>query len=42
MEAEARAQEIGRNALAGGLAGCSVEAALYPVDTLKTRLQAAR
>jgi solute carrier family 25 S-adenosylmethionine transporter 26 len=29
------------NLLAGGAAGCAVEAALYPIDTIKTRLQAA-
>jgi solute carrier family 25 S-adenosylmethionine transporter 26 len=29
------------NLLAGGTAGCAVEAALYPIDTVKTRLQAA-
>jgi len=29
------------NLLAGGTAGCAVEAALYPIDTIKTRLQAA-
>ncbi|KAL5779031.1 hypothetical protein ACOSQ2_009768 [Xanthoceras sorbifolium] len=30
------------SALAGGTAGVIVEAALYPIDTIKTRLQAAR
>mmetsp|Transcript_12638 Transcript_12638/g.27327 ORF Transcript_12638/g.27327 Transcript_12638/m.27327 type:complete len:392 (-) Transcript_12638:604-1779(-) len=28
------------NLLAGATAGCAVEAALYPIDTIKTRLQA--
>uniref|UniRef100_A0A7S0X188 Mitochondrial carrier protein n=1 Tax=Chlamydomonas leiostraca TaxID=1034604 RepID=A0A7S0X188_9CHLO len=28
------------NLAAGAVAGCSVEAALYPIDTIKTRLQA--
>ena len=30
------------NLAAGATAGCSVEAALYPIDTIKTRLQAMR
>lgn len=30
------------NCVAGGVAGCAVEGALYPLDTIKTRLQAAR
>jgi solute carrier family 25 S-adenosylmethionine transporter 26 len=30
------------NLAAGAIAGCSVEAALYPIDTVKTRLQAMR
>lgn len=30
------------NLAAGATAGCAVEAALYPIDTLKTRLQAMR
>ncbi|MEW5313147.1 MAG: hypothetical protein WDW38_004737 [Sanguina aurantia] len=28
------------NLMAGATAGCAVEAALYPIDTIKTRLQA--
>ena len=31
-----------RNLLAGAIAGGSVEAALYPIDTIKTRLQATK
>lgn len=30
------------NLLAGATAGCAVEAALYPIDTIKTRMQMAR
>jgi solute carrier family 25 S-adenosylmethionine transporter 26 len=30
------------NLLAGAMAGCAVEAALYPIDTIKTRMQMAR
>lgn len=30
------------NLLSGATAGCAVEAALYPIDTIKTRLQAMR
>eukprot|EP01025_Chloroclados_australasicus_P006055 TRINITY_DN11990_c0_g3_i2.p2 TRINITY_DN11990_c0_g3~~TRINITY_DN11990_c0_g3_i2.p2 ORF type:complete len:354 (+),score=33.87 TRINITY_DN11990_c0_g3_i2:112-1173(+) len=30
------------NLLAGAVAGCAVEAALYPIDTIKTRLQSMR
>ena len=30
------------NLAAGATAGCAVEAALYPIDTIKTRLQAMR
>ena len=36
------ARDVAGHALAGAVAGCAVEAALYPLDTLKTRLQAAR
>jgi len=32
---------IAQELLAGGVAGCTVDVALYPIDTLKTRLQAA-
>lgn len=33
-------QRVAANLAAGAAAGCSVEAALYPIDTIKTRLQA--
>jgi hypothetical protein len=33
-------REFAVGAIAGGAAGLSVETALYPIDTIKTRLQA--
>lgn len=30
---------IAEGCIAGGVAGVAVEAALYPIDTIKTRLQ---
>ncbi|CAD7703216.1 unnamed protein product [Ostreobium quekettii] len=33
---------VAGNLLAGAVAGCTVEAALFPIDTIKTRLQAMR
>ena len=33
---------VAGNLAAGAIAGCVVEAALYPLDTIKTRLQAMR
>lgn len=36
------ARELAGHMASGAVAGCAVEAAFYPLDTIKTRLQAAR
>ena len=36
------ARELVGHCASGALAGCAVESAFYPLDTLKTRMQAAR